>query len=64
MGKRSFFGLDPDQLNELMSLGADAEGLPEDNQPDSDADQKQAARAEVMKNQPTASLGAVERPGE
>ncbi|MHC4519870.1 MAG: tetratricopeptide repeat protein [Planctomycetota bacterium] len=77
MGKRSFFGLEPDQLNELMSLGADAEGLPEDNQPDPDADEKhgnssdaasnekspRAADAEAMKNQPTASLGGVERPG-
>ncbi len=66
MGKRSFFGLEPDQLNELMSLGADAEGLPEDNRPDSDADEKsqRAADAEAIRNRPTASVGGVERPGD
>jgi len=65
MGKRSFFGLEPDQLNELMSLGADAEALPEDNQPDSDADEKsqRPADTEAIRNQPTASMGGVERPG-
>jgi len=76
MSKRSIFGLDPDQLNELMSLGSDVEGPAEDSHQDTDIEKGQkdgpdAASAEksppehsrAVEGQPTASLIDVEQPG-
>jgi len=76
MSKRSIFGLEPDQLNQLLSLGTDIEGPAEENEHDADAEQGRKGGPEVAsaekrppegagagEKQATASLAGAERPG-
>jgi hypothetical protein len=76
MSNRSIFGLEPDQLNQLLSLGTDIEGAAKESEQDADTRQGRKAGREVasteepspedaraLERQATASLGGAERPG-
>jgi serine/threonine protein kinase/Flp pilus assembly protein TadD len=77
MSKRSIFGLEPDQLDQLLSLGADAEGQLTECGPDAEAQEDGEAAGDTTSDQelsgenmtaegmpPTERLASVERVGD
>jgi WD40 repeat protein/serine/threonine protein kinase len=76
MSKRSFFGLDPDQLDQLLSLGTEAQGSVPDRQEEAQAQESGEDAADAtsrenriqdagaMENRTTASRAGPEQPGD
>ena len=76
MSKRSFFGLDPDQLDQLLSLGTEAQGPAQDRHEEAQAQasggdviaatsrEKPTQDTGAVGNRTTASLAGPEQPGD